>query len=58
MDPEVSPCLRELGECTLSLEDGELELIWASAPDLARGEAAVRLLASIAGGTGRQGAFR
>lgn len=58
LDPEVSPCLRELGECTLSLEGDELELIWASVPDLARAEAAVRVLSSIAGGTGRQGAFR
>ncbi len=58
IDPELSPCLRELGECTLSLEGDELELMWASVPDLARAEAAVRVLASIAGGTGRQGAFR
>lgn len=58
IDPEVSSCLPRLGACALSSIAGELELAWSSVPDLSRGDAGVRLLASIAAGTGRQGAFR
>lgn len=58
IDPDVAPYLAELGACSLSSTSGALELSWDAAPDATQGEAAVRILASIAGGSGRQGAFR
>lgn len=58
LDPEVAPALRSLGACTLEADGEHVVLAWAAEPSNAQAEHAVRVLASIAAGSGRRGAFR
>jgi hypothetical protein len=58
IDPAVAADLARVGASTLRGEGDRLVLRWDEPPDVARGEAAVRLLATVAKGTGSQGAFR
>lgn len=58
LDPERRPDLSRIGQGELHHRDGELRLRFAAAPTSEVGEAAAKVLAAIATGTGRRGAFR
>ena len=58
IDPAVAVELTRIGEAELKSEGELLVLEWAEPPDLARADAAVKLLAAVAPGVGHGGAFR
>lgn len=58
IDPTVWGELARVGVCTLRGEEDIILLRWDEPPSPARGEAAVRLLGTVAKGGGSQGAFR
>lgn len=58
LDPDTAPPLSSLGACTLESNGESVVLAWTGEPSNDQAEAAVRLLVSIAAGSGRRGAFR
>jgi hypothetical protein len=59
IDPDDAASLRALGVCTIAASgEDAIELAWEDTPSLAAAEAAVRILAALATGSGRKGAFR
>ena len=58
IDPDAAEALWHVGAATLRAEGRHVELAWDERPTRAQADAAVRLIAAIAGGGSRRGAFR
>lgn len=58
IEPEAHPLLAQLGASTLSIGAEDVRLTWITEPALGQAEAGARLVALVAAGTGRRGAFR
>lgn len=58
LDAESSGLLAQVGRATLRVTPERVELAWPGEPALSQAEAGARLVARIAAGSGRQGAFR
>lgn len=58
LEPDDAALFAEIGLARMSIEGDGVELEWEEPPSLAQADAAVRVLAAIAAGSTRRGAFR
>jgi hypothetical protein len=58
LEPDDAALLPDIGVARLSIEGAHVELEWEGTPTVAAADAAVRVLAAIAAGSTRRGAFR
>jgi hypothetical protein len=56
--PEAAPLLGQVGRAVLTVGAHDVELTWGGDPSASQAEAGARLVALVAAGSGRRGAFR